>query len=157
MAKNSDEELEKLYKEIRSQKASSDSGDHLRRSSGSESGDLMQFFIGLIMLAGGLYMVLQNINVTSSWGFFSYRIGFFSVSSGMVLLPSVIGILMLFMMEKRIFGWIVLSIGIAIILLSVFLTTHIYWKTTSAYNFIIMFGFVAAGAGMVIKQLFKQR
>lgn len=160
MSKNTDEELNKLYKEIKSQKlAESESAPRKRSSgsSGSESGDLMQFFIGLIMLAGGLYMVLQNINVTSSWGFFSYRIGFFQVSSGMVLLPSIIGILMLFMMEKRIFGWIVLSIGIAIILLSVFLTTHIYWKTTSAYNFIIMFGFVAAGAGLVIKQLFKQR
>jgi hypothetical protein len=74
----------------------------------------------------------------------------------MVLLPAVIGIGMLFMMERKIFGWIVLAIGIAIILASVFLTTHLYWKTTSAYTFIIMFGLAAAGAGLVIKQLFKK-
>ena len=57
MSKNTDEELNKLYKEIRSQKlAESESAPRKRSSgsSGSESGDLMQFFIGLIMLAGGL-------------------------------------------------------------------------------------------------------
>jgi hypothetical protein len=160
MAKNTgDDELNKIYKELRSQRIKTESSSSGRsyRSGGSTDNDLLQFFVGLVMLAVGVYMILQNINVTSNWGIYSYHIGSFHLSNGMVLLPAVIGIGMLFMMDRKIFGWIVLAIGIAIILASVFLTTHLYWKTTSAYTFIIMFGLTAAGAGMVIRQLFKKK
>lgn len=157
MSKNTgDDELNKIYKELRANRISSGSSRISSGRSDSDSSDLMQFFVGLVMLAVGVYMILQNINVTSNWGLYSYHIGSFHLSNGMVLLPAVIGIGMLFMLERKIFGWIVLAIGIAIILASVFLTTHLYWKTTSAYTFIIMFGLTAAGAGLVIKQLFKK-
>ena len=157
MSKNTgDDELNKIYKELRANRINTGSGSSRRSSGSSENSDLMQFFVGLVMLAVGVYMILQNINVTSNWGLYSYHIGSFHLSNGMVLLPAVIGIGMLFMMERKIFGWIVLAIGIAIILASVFLTTHLYWKTTSAYTFIIMFGLAATGAGLVIKQLFKK-
>ncbi len=159
MAKNTgDKELEKIYEELKSHRANTElkySGNTSSGSSSDGSNDLLQFFGGLAMLAAGLYMILQNINVTSNWGLYSYHIGSFHLSSGMVLLPAVIGIGMLFMMEKKMFGWAVLAIGVIIILASVFTTTHIYWKTTSAYEFILMFGLTAGGAGLVIKQLFK--
>ena len=156
MAKSTgDKELEKIYQEL-SEKNSASSKQHYSGGSSSDNNDLLQFFIGLVMLAGGLYMILQNINVTSNWGLYSYHIGGFHLSNGMILFPAIVGIGMLFLMERKIFGWIVLAIGITIILLSVFLTTHIYWKTTSAYTFIIMFGLTAAGAGLVLRQLFKK-
>ncbi|MBR4627352.1 MAG: hypothetical protein IKO47_06595 [Ruminococcus sp.] len=161
MAKSTgDDELNKIYNELRSHNISTgherSSGSRSSGSGSTTDGDLMQFFVGLVMLAVGIYMILQNINVTSNWGLYSYHIGSFHLSNGMVMLPAVIGIGMLFMMERKIFGWIVFAIGIAIILASVFLTTHLYWKTTSAYTFLIMFGLTAAGAGLVIRQLFKK-
>lgn len=158
MAKSTgDKELDRIYKELRDNNISSNSSHNSYRSESSTDGDLLRFFVGLVMLAGGLYMILQNINVTSSWGFYSYHIGSFHFSNGLILLPSIIGIGMLFLMDRKIFGWIVLAIGIAIILLSVFLTTNVYWKSTSAYTFIIMFGLTAAGAAMVLKELFRKR
>ena len=57
---------------------------------------------------------------------------------------------------RKIFGWIVLAIGVLIVLLGVLLTTRIYWRTTSAYIFVIMFGMTAAGAGMVLRELFEK-
>ena len=154
-----EDELNKIYKELRENRINTENNRNPRSSGGSgnsSSSDLKQFFAGLVMLAVGLYMILQNINVTSNWGLYSYHIGSFHLSNGMVLLPAVVGIGMLFIMEKKIIGGIVLAIGIAMILASVFLTTHLYWRTTSAYTFIIMFGLTAAGAGLVIRQLFKK-
>lgn len=152
MAKK-DTELEKLYKELNEMKG--------RGSGGSDdSKDLRNFFLGLLMLGGGLFMIFQNIVVTSSWGGgggYFFRIGSFNLPNGMIMLPMIIGIFMLFMMNKKIFGWVVLSIGILIVLLSVLLTTHIAWRRTSAYLFVIMFGLVAAGGGLLIRVLFKKR
>ena len=149
MAKNKrDTDLDKMYKELM------EGRDSAKRD--SEGSRLLSFFIGLLMLAGGLFMIFQNINVSSNCGGYFFHIGSFHIANGMIMLPAIIGIGMLFLMRRKIFGWIVLAIGVVIILLSVLLTTHLAWRTTSAYIFIIMFGLTAAGAGMVLRELFRK-
>ena len=119
---------------------------------------LAKFFIGLVLLAVGLFMIFQNTTVSSSWGMggYFYHIGGFGISNGMIMLPIIVGIGMLFFMKKRIYGWIVLAIGIAFVLFTIFATTHIHWRTTSAYVFVIMFGMTAAGAGLVLREIFRK-
>ncbi|MBQ9893836.1 MAG: hypothetical protein IJM38_00415 [Ruminococcus sp.] len=163
MAKNNagDKELEKIYKELRDANLSSGSkyGSSHSGSDRNEGGDLLKFFVGLLMLGGGLFMIFNNLTVSSTWGGGGYffHIGSFHLPNGMIMLPMIAGIGMLFLMDRKIFGWIVLSIGIVIVLLSVLLTTRLHWRSTSAYVFVIMFGMVAAGAGMVLKELFRKR
>jgi len=66
--------------------------------------DLLTFFAGLLMFAGGVFMILQNIIVRTSWGTSFYRIGTWAVPNGLIMLPVLIGIVMLFVMDKKIFG-----------------------------------------------------
>ena len=147
-----DKELDKMYKDLL------ETRDSARSSSKNEGNRLLTFFIGLLMLGGGLFMIFQNIEVTSSWGFGGYffRIGNIGLPNGLIMLPIIAGIAMLFLMDRKIFGWVVLSIGIIIVLLSVMMTTHLRWHTTNAYVFIVMFGLVAAGGGMVLRELFRR-
>lgn len=152
---NTDKELEKIYEELREMNSSTGTG---RRTKTRSDGDgLLSFFVGLLMLAGGLFMIFNNLTVTSSWGNHFFHIGSFNIPNGMVMLPIVIGIAMLFLMERKVFGWIVVAIGVVIVLLSILLSTQIYWRRTSAYIFIIMFGLTAAGAGLVLRELFRNR
>lgn len=144
MAKNKD--LDSMYRE-------------LRNSSAEDSGSrLLKFLVGLVMLVVGLFLIFNNITVSSNWGmggyFFSF--GSFNVPNGAIMLPILIGIGMLFFMRKRIYGWIVLSIGVVFVLLSVIMSTRITWLPTKAYIFIIMFGLVAAGGGLVLRELFRK-
>ena len=141
-----DKELEKAYTEL---KAYNDKKN-------KNKNDLLQFFIGLLMLGAGLFMIFQNLDVRSSWGTGFWHIGSYSLPNGMVFLPILIGIVMLFLMDRKIFGWIVLSIGVLIVLVSVIMSVNIRWRTTNAYIFIIMFGFTMAGGGLVLRQLFKK-
>lgn len=147
-----DKELDKMYKDLLETRNSA------RSSSKDDGNRLLKFFVGLLMLGGGLFMIFQNIEVSSSWGYGGYffRIGSFGLPNGLIMLPIVIGIAMLFLMDKKIFGWVVLSIGIVIVLLSVMMTTHLRWRTTNAYVFIVMFGLVAAGGGLVLRELFRK-
>lgn len=157
---NSDKELEKIYEELREMNsASSPSFSSHRRITGRSEGDnLLSFFVGLLMLAGGLFMIFNNLYVTSDWGRgYIFHIGSFNIPNGMVMFPIVVGIAMLFLMERKVFGWVVVAIGIVIVLLSIMLSTQIRWRTTSAYVFIIMFGLTAAGAGLVVRELFRNR
>ena len=153
MPKNTkDKELDKMYKDLL------ESRNGARSSSKDAGNRLLKFFVGLLMLGGRLFMIFQNIDVTSSWGYGGYffRIGGFGLPNGLIMLPIVAGIAMLFLMDRKIFGWVVLSIGIVIVLLSVMMTTHLRWRTTNAYVFIVMFGLVAAGGGMVLRELFRK-
>ncbi len=152
MAKSkSDKELEKIYHELR------EMNDDIGRN--SENNDLLNFFVGLLMLAGGLFMIFNNLSVTSSWGMGGYffRIGSFGMPNGLVMFPIIVGVGMLFLMKRKIFGWVVVAVGIVIVLLSVLLSTQIHWRSTSAYVFIIMFGLTAAGAGLVLRELFRKK
>ena len=144
MAKNKD--LDSMYRE-------------LRNSSAEDSGSrLLKFLVGLVMLVVGLFLIFNNITVSSSWGMGGYffSLGSFNVPNGAIMLPILIGIGMLFFMRKRIYGWIVLSIGVVFVLLSVIMSTRITWLPTRAYIFIIMFGLVAAGGGLVLRELFRK-
>ncbi|MBP5581245.1 MAG: hypothetical protein J6X85_05595 [Ruminococcus sp.] len=149
---NKDKELDKMYKELL------ETRDSARAANKSEGSRLLSFFIGLLLLGGGLFMIFQNIEVTSSWGYggLFFRIGGFGLPNGLIMLPIIIGIGMLFLMDKKIFGWVVLSIGIIIVLLSVMMTTHFHWIRSSAFTFIVMFGMTAAGGAMVLREVFRK-
>lgn len=144
-----DKALEKAYEDLR----------RFERDKNKNRNDLLRFFVGLLMFGGGLFMILQNVDVTSGWGGFGgsfFRIGSYSLPNGLIMLPIIIGIGMLFVMDRKIFGWIVLSLGIVILLLSIIMSVHLHWRTSNAYVFLVMFGLVAAGGGMMLRELFKK-
>ena len=122
----------------------------------SPASELFQFFIGLILVGLGLFWVFQSANVRTNFASY-YYIGTFGVPNGVVIIPLLIGIVMMFFCKRRIFAWIVTVIGILIILLSILMSVRIDWSGTPLYSFILMFGFIAAGAGLLLKTLFKKR
>lgn len=140
------QELEKVRMEL----------EEGKKQKNKNKNDLLQFFIGLLMLAAGLYMIFQNLNVQSTWGTGFLHIGGYSLPNGLIFLPIIIGIVMIFLMDRKVFGWIVIAVGIVIILTAVIMSVNIRWRTTNAYIFIAMFGLAAAGGAMVIRQLFKK-
>ncbi|WP_297957782.1 hypothetical protein [uncultured Ruminococcus sp.] len=147
-----DKELDKMYKELLESRKS------VRATSADSGNRLLTFFVGLLMLGGGLFMIFQNIEVTSSWGYGGHIFSFggFHLANGLIMLPIIIGIGMLFLMDRKIFGWVVLSIGIVIVLLSVMMTTHLHWVRSNAFTFIVMFGLTAAGGALVLRELFRK-
>lgn len=120
-----------------------------------EKNSLLEFFIGLLLLGGGLFWVFQSVRVTTFWGSF-YRLGGWSPPNGVVIIPLLIGIVMLFMMRRKIFGWIVLAIGVLAILITIMNSVSFHFVSQSLFSYILMFGFVAVGAALVLKSLFAK-
>ncbi|NLP25829.1 MAG: hypothetical protein GX365_00555 [Clostridiales bacterium] len=123
----------------------------------SPKNDLFQFFIGLVILGVGLFWVLQTAQIRTTWGSSLFSIGSWNAPNGVVIIPLLIGIVMLFMMERKIFGWIVTVIGLLGILLAIIMSVRIIFDRTSLLSYVLMFGFIAAGGGLVLKSLFFQR
>jgi hypothetical protein len=118
------------------------------RGAGGTPGGVGQFFIGTIMAAAGGYLLLNQVQVTTSfWRFGAYG-GF-----GITLLPLLVGVAFLFYDGKSIVGWLLTSIGAAIILVGVLMNMDIYFRQTSLFNTLVMLGLLFGGLGLVARSL----
>ena len=100
-------------------------------------------------------MVFQCAQVSTAFGITLF--GAYSLPSGVVIVPLLIGIVMLFFCRKKFAAWTVTVIGILIILAALITSVRITWERTSLFSFILMFGFIAAGGGLILKTLFRKR
>lgn len=122
------------------------------QSSGNE---LLQFFIGVILLGAGLFMLSKRVMVHSSW--YVWRIGGFDLSSGTVTIPLIIGIIWYFFNSKSVVPKIIIVLSVIFIVLSIIMSVRINFVTTSMFDYILIFGMAAAGSGLLLKTLFKKR
>jgi predicted membrane channel-forming protein YqfA (hemolysin III family) len=115
---------------------------------GGTPGGVGQFFIGLIMFGVGAYLLLSQVEVTTSWWHF-WGINAFGLS----LLPMLIGIGILFFNGKSAAGWSLTALGFAIILAGILMNMDIYFRRTSLYNTLVMLVLIAGGLGLLARSL----
>ena len=121
----------------------------------SGGNDLLQFFIGIVLLGAGLFMLSKRVMVHSSW--YVWQIGGFDLSSGTVTIPLIIGIIWYFINNKSIAAKILIVLSVVFIIVSIIMSIRINFVTTSMFDYILIFGMVAAGTGLLLKTLFKKR
>jgi len=112
---------------------------------------LRDLVLGLICFFGGIYIIFQNTEVSASWGFY---IGRFHVSSGMVILPLLIGIIWKILDYNSKGAGILVGLGILFILLTIIMGIRIRFITTSLFDYVLMFGLTAIGFGFLLRALF---
>ena len=118
------------------------------RGAGGTPGGVGLFIVGLVMAAAGGYLILNQVQVTtSSWRFGQYG-GF-----GLTLLPLLAGIGVLFYNGKSIIGWLLTIAGTAIILASILMNMDIYFRQTTLFNTIVMLGLLFGGLGILARSL----
>lgn len=118
------------------------------RGAGGTPGGIGEFFLGLVMVVIGAYLITNRIVVVSSywsWGGYSMF--------GLSLLPLIIGIGILFFNGKSIVGWILLFLGIVIIFAGVLMNLHLYFQATSLFGTIVMIVLLAGGIGLIFRAL----
>lgn len=122
-------------------------------SSGNKSkGNILTFFVGIIIFSVGAFMIFQNTIISTHFGL-ANLIGF-DPPFGLVLLPLIIGIIILFFNEHSFLGWFLLIVGALIILLGILMGLEIRFRQTTLFTTIMMYGLTAAGIGITLKGLF---
>jgi hypothetical protein len=131
-----------------SETGSSFSG-RVRRGAGGTSGGVGQFIAGLALLGIGAYLLLSRVIVhTSFWHMSGGGSAF-----GVVLIPMLIGVAVLFFDGKSMLGWVLTIAGFGAIIVGVIANMDIYFQQTSLMTTLIMLGMMAAGLGLIIKSL----
>lgn len=154
-----DKEMKKMEEEMKAEKDKKSS-----KKSGSayavpkkRSNPLLEFVIGFLLTGGGIYWVLNSFVVSFSWGSLWGGFGISApLATGLMLIPLLVGIGLAFFMEKKTFPGIVIALGILIILITLLTSVRFRPLSASLWQYVVMFGMIAAGAGLLAKSLFKK-
>lgn len=129
------------------------------KGAGGTSGGLGQFFIGLVMMCGGFYMLLNAINVSSSFGMgmrlygFSAMGGNYQLTSGMIMIPFMFGVGLIFYNSKNLIGW-VLSIGsITGLIFGVISSIRFSFRSMTSFDLIVILVLAMGGLGLFLRSL----
>ncbi|UZE98005.1 hypothetical protein [Alkalimarinus alittae] len=129
------------------------------KGAGGTSGGIGQFFIGFIMMCGGFYLLLNSISVTSSFGFGARMYGFsafggnYGITSGMIMIPFMFGVGLIFYNSKNVMGWL-LSIGaIVALVFGVIASIRFNFRSMSAFDLIMILVLSIGGLGLFLRSL----
>lgn len=125
---------------------------------GGTRGGVGSFLLGLTMLAGGVYLLLQSIQVSNvfSWGYGLYRMGSFSLTGGMILIPMIFGIGMIFWNARNFVGWTLAVGSLVALVFGVLASLQFHIRSMSLFELLVVLVLVAGGAGLFFRSLLDQ-
>lgn len=127
------------------------------RGAGGTNGGIGSFFIGFVMLVGGGYLFLDAIQVVNHFhfGYPLYRIGALNMNltSGMVMIPFVFGIGMIFYSARNPIGWLLTVGSLAMLSFGVISSIDFRLREMSAFELIVMLVLMVGGLGLFLRSL----
>ena len=125
------------------------------RGAGGTSGGTGKFFIGLIMLCGGVYLLLSSINVYTHYGFGArlYSIGNYGVTSGMIMIPFMFGVGMLFYNAKNPLSWLLTGGSLVALVFGVISSIQFTFQSMDAFDLIVILVLAVGGLGLLLGSL----
>jgi hypothetical protein len=119
---------------------------------GGTPGGMKTFFLGLVMLVVGGYLLLNQVTVHGGYWNFGFASGN-GRSFGISLIPLLFGVGILFFNGKSFAGRFLTGIGALIILTGVIVNMDINFRQTSLLNTLIMLILVVGGLGLIVRSV----
>jgi uncharacterized protein len=127
-----------------------DSMERLRRPGGTPGG-LGSFLLGGVLAVAGGYLLLNQVNVRTSY----YRGWFGDHTFGITLIPFILGVGLLFFNGKSLPGWILAIGGAVAIFAGILASMDIYFQQTSLFVVLLILGMFVAGLGLMARALLR--
>lgn len=113
--------------------------------------DLLQFVIGIVMLTAGLFIFSQKVHI-SSFGM-GFGFGSFHVSSGLIIVPLIAGIVWMFI-KNGLLAKIWTALSVLLIVVAIIMSTSMYLSYMTLFDWVVILVLIFGGAAFIAKQLF---
>jgi hypothetical protein len=122
---------------------------------GGTRGGVGSFLLGLAMMVAGGFLLLQSIKVTTvfSLGYGLYRWGGYSMTTGMVLIPMLLGIGMIFWNARNWFGWILALGSLIALVVGVLASIQFHIIHMSLFELLVVLILAVGGAALFARSL----
>ena len=114
------------------------------------------FFLGVAMACAGGWLLTNQVTVSGQFfasGFMVPVINYHMNTFGLALLPFIVGVGFLFFDGKSLAGWILTIGGLAIIIVGILMSLHIYFHPTTLFNTLMMLVLLFGGLGLIFRAL----
>ncbi len=127
------------------------------RGAGGNNGGEGAFFLGLIMMIAGGYLLLRGIIVRPQFGMGSqmFAVGGFPVTTGMVLVPFAFGVGMIFYNARNWFGWLLACGSVIALVVGVIASINFTLIRMSAFDLLVILILLVGGIGLFLRSLRK--
>jgi len=125
------------------------------RGAGGTNGGELTFLIGLAMMIAGFYLLLSSIVINTSIGFGMrlYGIGAYSITSGMLMIPFIFGVIFIFYDSKKYIGWVLCAGTIVALIVGVLARSQFTFASMSAFDLLLILILSFGGLGLFIRSL----
>ena len=129
------------------------------QGAGGTPGGIGTFFGGFLMMCMGFYMLLQSIVVTQNfgWGAGLYHVPFFGssmpITSGMILIPLMAGIGMIFFNARNLIGWALAVGSLGALIAGVIANLQFTVRGMSLFDLIVILVLCVGGTGLFLRSL----
>ncbi len=126
-----------------------------KRGAGGTDGGTGSFLLGLIMICGGGYLLLNGIIVRPNFGFGArvFGIGGIPITSGMIMIPFMFGVGMIFYNSRNYIGWGLAIGSIIALIFGVIANMTLQLAAMSALDLIIILVLLVGGIGLFLRSL----
>lgn len=125
------------------------------RGAGGTNGGEGSFLIGLIMMIAGGYLLLRSIAVMPQFGMGSriFGLGGFPVTTGMVLLPFIFGVGLIFYNSRNWVGWLLAGGALIALVFGVIASINFQFVRMSAFDLLVILVLFVGGIGLFLRSL----
>ncbi|AGW12464.1 hypothetical protein [Megalodesulfovibrio gigas] len=122
---------------------------------GGTSGGVGRFFIGLAMMVAGGYLFFDAISVHTGfgWGRPLLRVGGYGLTGGMVLIPFLFGIGLIFYNADKILGWLLAAASLIMLGVGVIASIEFRLKSMSSFELLTILALLFGGLGLFLSSL----
>jgi hypothetical protein len=125
------------------------------RGAGGTEGGIGRFFIGLTMMVAGGYLFLHNIHVSVGFGlgYMFFSVWGVGITSGMVLVPFIFGVGMIFYDGRSILGWGLTVASLVMLSFGVIAQTRFQLRSMTAFELLTILVLLVGGIGLFLSSL----
>lgn len=122
---------------------------------GGTEGGVGRFLLGLAMFVGGAYLFLRSIQVRSDigFGYGLYNFGWGSITTGMILIPFIIGVGLIFYKSNNLVGWILAGGSLVALVFGVLASLQFRIFPMSAFEILSILVLCFGGLGLFLSSL----
>lgn len=125
------------------------------RGAGGTDGGAGSFLLGFVMICAGGYMLLNGIVVRPQFGLgmVAFRLGGLPVTSGMILVPFMLGVGMIFYNSRNYIGWCLAAASIIGLVFGVIANINLQMVSMSAFDLLVILTLLVGGIGLFLRSL----
>ncbi len=132
------------------------------QGAGGTPGGTGSFVLGFVMMSAGFYMLLQSIHVSQSFnmGTSLFHVAAFggaaSITGGMILIPLVFGIGMIFYNARNLIGWALALGSVSALIFGVLAGLQFTLRSMSLFDLLTILVLSIGGLGLFLSSLRSQ-